>query len=44
MIGQQVFKTAPHYVWQTFVALGLEIIDVVLLALAAVRAISGSTS
>lgn len=33
-IGQQVLQTAPHYVWQTFVVLGLEIIDVVLLALA----------
>ena len=40
-IGQQVLETAPHFVWQTFVVLGLEI-KVVLLALAAVRAISGS--
>jgi hypothetical protein len=43
-IGQQVLETTTHFAWQTFVVLGLEIFEVVLLALAAVRAISASTS
>jgi hypothetical protein len=38
-ITQQVIITAPHFTWQTVVFLVLEVVECILLALAAVRAI-----
>ena len=41
-ITQQVIITAPHFKWQTVVFLILEVVECILLALAAVRAIGVS--
>ncbi len=41
-ITQQVIITAPHFKWQTVVFLILEVVEYILLALAAVRAIGVS--
>jgi len=44
-IARQILETAPHFSqWQTDVVLSLEIIEGVLLALAALRAIRASSS